>query len=218
MKLCTYCGRENRDDATHCRECGTAFSVPEREASVETVKIEPSESPTDEPALREFESRVSQQPSSLPAEYWFICGIAIAASGYFYMVVAVVVSYLCFKHIRPHADWELLMVGSIYTGTGIVGTLQLLSSGKGPLHFMEPVIVISAAVTTAITGRRGWARFLLVYSILSMFTFMVSGLLRIPKAIDLRYAVFWTAVYGCEAWLINRWLSRQKKMRASYGK
>ncbi|PYJ59510.1 MAG: hypothetical protein DME24_12595 [Verrucomicrobia bacterium] len=24
MKLCTYCGRENENDAIHCRECGTS--------------------------------------------------------------------------------------------------------------------------------------------------------------------------------------------------
>ena len=27
MKKCTYCGRENPDDATHCKECVTAFEV-----------------------------------------------------------------------------------------------------------------------------------------------------------------------------------------------
>jgi uncharacterized membrane protein YvbJ len=25
MKNCAYCGRENTDDAAHCRECGTPF-------------------------------------------------------------------------------------------------------------------------------------------------------------------------------------------------
>ena len=25
MKLCTYCGRENAEQATHCGECGTSF-------------------------------------------------------------------------------------------------------------------------------------------------------------------------------------------------
>ncbi len=29
MKRCKYCGRENPDDATSCRECGTKFSLPE---------------------------------------------------------------------------------------------------------------------------------------------------------------------------------------------
>lgn len=33
MKSCAYCGRENDDDATRCRECGTTeFAVPEPEA------------------------------------------------------------------------------------------------------------------------------------------------------------------------------------------
>ena len=30
MKTCSYCGRENEDAATHCQECGEAFSPPER--------------------------------------------------------------------------------------------------------------------------------------------------------------------------------------------
>lgn len=30
MKMCSYCGRENTDDALHCKECGTEF---EREAA-----------------------------------------------------------------------------------------------------------------------------------------------------------------------------------------
>ena|SRR6185369_1894602 len=27
MKTCSYCGRENEDDAPHCRECGTEIVV-----------------------------------------------------------------------------------------------------------------------------------------------------------------------------------------------
>lgn len=27
MKKCTYCGRENQDEATHCKECATAFDA-----------------------------------------------------------------------------------------------------------------------------------------------------------------------------------------------
>lgn len=27
MKKCAYCGRENTDDAAHCRECGTAVAT-----------------------------------------------------------------------------------------------------------------------------------------------------------------------------------------------
>jgi hypothetical protein len=29
MKTCSYCAHVNEDTATHCVECGTAFSVPE---------------------------------------------------------------------------------------------------------------------------------------------------------------------------------------------
>src|SRR6266404_7054184 len=28
MKVCTYCGRENEDSATRCRECGTGWQTP----------------------------------------------------------------------------------------------------------------------------------------------------------------------------------------------
>ena len=28
MKLCSYCGKENEVNATHCQECGTEFEVP----------------------------------------------------------------------------------------------------------------------------------------------------------------------------------------------
>jgi len=28
MKKCPYCGKENADDASHCRECGTEFKSP----------------------------------------------------------------------------------------------------------------------------------------------------------------------------------------------
>ena len=31
MKKCSYCGLENDDEAVHCKECGTAFKVPDTE-------------------------------------------------------------------------------------------------------------------------------------------------------------------------------------------
>lgn len=33
MKSCAYCGRENRDEATHCRECGTSEFVKQAQQS-----------------------------------------------------------------------------------------------------------------------------------------------------------------------------------------
>jgi hypothetical protein len=38
MKLCTYCGKENQDSATHCADCGTEFN-----------KTEGVDSPLDDP-------------------------------------------------------------------------------------------------------------------------------------------------------------------------
>jgi hypothetical protein len=33
VKKCSYCGRENSDEAAHCRECGTEFVVPSVDAA-----------------------------------------------------------------------------------------------------------------------------------------------------------------------------------------
>lgn len=42
MKPCSYCGRDNADDAAHCRECGTEF---ERHVDPEPIQpIGPPES------------------------------------------------------------------------------------------------------------------------------------------------------------------------------
>ena len=40
MKECTYCGRENKDEAAYCFECGTGFPVPDTGPDV----CEPKES------------------------------------------------------------------------------------------------------------------------------------------------------------------------------
>ena len=39
MKKCSYCGRDNSDDAVHCRECGTEFVTP----AAETEPAQPRE-------------------------------------------------------------------------------------------------------------------------------------------------------------------------------
>jgi hypothetical protein len=49
MKTCTYCGRENEDQATTCRECGVEFAqVP---ASTEHTPTEPGEAERFEKAV-----------------------------------------------------------------------------------------------------------------------------------------------------------------------
>ena len=41
MKACSYCGHENEDAATQCRECGTEFPRPE---AIDPSLVDPNES------------------------------------------------------------------------------------------------------------------------------------------------------------------------------
>ncbi|PYJ57319.1 MAG: hypothetical protein DME24_19570 [Verrucomicrobia bacterium] len=58
MKKCVYCGRENSDDATECRECGTLeFVVPgpgSTQSRVEQGKGEPGETNRSESSIPEL--------------------------------------------------------------------------------------------------------------------------------------------------------------------
>lgn len=56
MKKCDYCGKENTDDAIHCRECGTEFKSP---ASVDTAA---------EPETPEFAAEKLQFVTPTPEE------------------------------------------------------------------------------------------------------------------------------------------------------
>jgi len=59
MKFCAYCGRENDDEATHCRECGTeAPKTPPIKAVSSAVPEIPQRKP--EPAL-EFRTLTPQE-------------------------------------------------------------------------------------------------------------------------------------------------------------
>lgn len=48
MKACSYCGRENSDDAVYCRECGTEFEKPK-------APTPPTSAPHDEPSGPRYE-------------------------------------------------------------------------------------------------------------------------------------------------------------------
>jgi hypothetical protein len=89
LKTCSYCGRENQDDAANCCGCGmTEFSIPippsssqplDAETTVQLSEIVPDESPAGEHALC---------PSclfpNLPEAPWCKrCGAPISASAMF---------------------------------------------------------------------------------------------------------------------------------------
>ena len=43
MKNCTYCGRENADEAVQCRECGTEFAMQSRTSEADELPIDDPE-------------------------------------------------------------------------------------------------------------------------------------------------------------------------------
>jgi hypothetical protein len=215
MKKCGYCGRENADSAAQCSGCGTEFAFPQLEPVVEATEIETDVPVNEEAALSTSKNEGQRQSSGVPFEYWAILGLGLGASGYLYFFLLVVILYLLLKRLQPRADWELLMVASGYFGVGIFGTLQMLYRGENALHFMEPVIVTCAALSVLYTQRRGWACFLLMYSVLSALVFLLSALLHVPKGARPEFAVFNAVFFGLGAWLIKRWLNNHSPVQDS---
>jgi hypothetical protein len=70
MKNCDYCGRENTDDAVHCRECGTRL-IPEASAS-QTSKAATSDNPV----------RAAAEKRMIHGAIWCIGGIVVTAVSY----------------------------------------------------------------------------------------------------------------------------------------
>jgi hypothetical protein len=87
MKKCSWCGRENGDDAPHCQECGTAF------------KVLPADSPEGMSenyfsCIRRFAASSGHHGESLVFEWtapppgvvaWFAC---VASFGFFFLVAS----------------------------------------------------------------------------------------------------------------------------------
>lgn len=70
MKTCTYCGRENADDAAHCSECGTPFV---------TASTEPKICMEDHPQVSR---RAVAESRMLVGALWFIGGVLVTAFSY----------------------------------------------------------------------------------------------------------------------------------------
>ena len=201
MKNCRFCACPSHDSASRCHECGAEFAhgqnASEPTASGEFVPASPDGEPFG-PA------------NHFPAEYWMLVGVGLSAAGYAYTVVTVIVLYLIFKYARPHANWELLLLASGFMGVNLIKTFHLLSSHQTPIHFLEPFLVTNAAITLLCTGQRGWARLLLVYSLLGMFIEPVAAFLSDPRNFRVRENLFTMVFLGLAVWLITRWMARQK--------
>ena len=69
MKKCAYCGRENHDDATHCRECGTI------DCGVSAPQSTPQPMAASEPEA------VDPDPDMAPGEEFMLCPSCLFPNG-----------------------------------------------------------------------------------------------------------------------------------------
>ena len=141
--------------------------------------------------------RRSEPPTRFPAEYWLLLGVGLSAAGYAYLVVTIILLYLLFKSVRPHAEWErVVLVASGFAGVNLIKTFHLLSAHQNPIHFLEPFLATNAAITLLCTGQRAWARLLLVYSLLGMFIEPVATFMSDPRNFSVRENLFTMVVLG----------------------
>lgn len=208
MNKCDYCGRDNEDNATHCRECGTELT-----AAHPPTQCENAIDAADEAEPITSESVDQKRTIGFSIEFWLLLAIAISASGYFYIVVAVVITYLLLKRMRPLADWELLIVASVITGTSIFVFLHLLSLNAIPIRFLEPAVVSGAAVALLFTQWRNLARFLVAYQALGVLVELLWALMCAPKNIRPQDVAFRLIISGLGIWLLIRWLRRHRSAR-----
>ena len=92
MKKCAYCGRENGDDATSCRECGTPEFVATSPASAQSVAEEASQECGATTAIKECvaEATTSLSERWRPKTAWLCLLFLVAALiplGFFYLAM-----------------------------------------------------------------------------------------------------------------------------------
>jgi len=207
VKNCRFCSNANHDSAARCRDCGAEFV--DGQSAPETT------SESGELTNASLEPQSFNASRRCPAEYWMLLGVGLSAAGYAYLVVAVILLYLLFKNLRPRAEWELLLLASGLAGVNLFKTFHLLSAHQSPIHFLEPFLVTNAAVTLLCTRQRGWARLLLVYSLIAMLGEPLWAFLSDPIGFHVRDNLFTMVVLGLAAWLITRWMARQKLVNDS---
>lgn len=80
MKSCDYCGRDNRDDATHCQECGTNRFVVSKAPAMPPRKVARPDPDPDVPPDGESQLCVSCLfPNLKMASVCKRCGVSLSA-------------------------------------------------------------------------------------------------------------------------------------------
>jgi membrane protease YdiL (CAAX protease family) len=80
VNICTYCGRENDAQATHCWECGTEVAIAASPAPVLPVAVsEPEPAPLPAPAFSERSLQI--------AEVVIVCSVAFGAATFFSLAI-----------------------------------------------------------------------------------------------------------------------------------
>lgn len=204
MKKCRFCTTASHATAARCRECGAEFIDGQTNAKPAAESREFIRAP--------FEPQSIAGSSRFPAEYWMLLGVGLSAAGYAYLVVAVILLFLLFKHYRPRAEWELLLLASGLGGVNLIRTFHLISAHQSPIHFLEPFLVANAAITLLCTRQRGWARLLFLYALLGMFIKPICTFVSAPTEFRVWDNLFTMVVLGLAVWLIARWMARQKML------
>jgi len=140
MKRCSYCGRENQDEAVHCFECGTGFVTASAVAEVAEAKL-PDQIP--------FRTRWI-----LWAVAWAITAILLTIDvpgvwqAFWLFPLCAPVSYLLGNIVTAGDDWTLIIsCGWLYY---ILLTVWGLCTPRRIVYFIiYTILCISLAVNVA---------------------------------------------------------------------
>jgi hypothetical protein len=207
VKECLSCDHPCEESAPPCPEPKAEPGGDQTTAELDTK--------TGASVAQSVGTQSSARSNRFPAEYWMLFGVVLSASGYSYTVAAVIILYLLLKRFRPHADWELLMLASGFTGINFIKSFQLLSAHQTPIHFLEPFLVTDVAITLLCSSQRGWARVLLVYSLFGMMIEPIWVLFYAPNSFRMRDAVFVEILLAAAVWLITHWMARKMVVSAT---
>jgi hypothetical protein len=129
MKNCSYCGRDNVDEALNCRECGTEFEQPSEPLPPEELKLSEASSSSQPPET---------QPDSKPilkCDNILVSSRGMAetdAKKVIVFVPAVEINRITLKYGKPdHRPILTMSVGIVLMMIGIFGLVELIRAPQG---------------------------------------------------------------------------------------